>query len=137
MDYKTEKKFIKESMSFESVSMLDISVSYVLISNEDKISKKLNEFYKNIGESAYAFAKEKLFSKSREEYESSPDEKKRFSFRPYRYALDVSLYGQDENSISFCLDVALVRKGKKLYSKKLFHVWDKKTLCLQKEKKKK
>lgn len=137
MEYKAEKKIMNESFYFEGVSMLDVSVFYVEISDEDKTSKKLNEFYKSIAEGAYAFAKEKLLSDSRKEYEGSTDEKKRFSFRPYRYSLDISLYAQDENSLFFSLDVVLMRKGKRMYSEKFLHVWDKKSALLRKDRKKK
>lgn len=137
MEYKTEKKMIKESFSHEGVTVLEALLTYPVIICEDKTAKKLNAFYGSIAENAYDFVKKSLLSEGKREYEESDDEKKRFSFRPYRYVLDISPTEEGGDSISFSFTVSLFRRGKRLYQTRLLHIWDKKHACLRRDKKEK
>jgi hypothetical protein len=137
MEHKTEKKIIKESFSHEGVTVLEALLTYPVIICEDKTAKKLNAFYEGISKNAYDFVKNSLLSDSKSEYEKLEDEKKRFSFRPYQYTLDISLLGQDDEGVSFSLSVSLFRRGKRLYQTRTLHIWDKKHACLRRDEKEK
>ena len=126
MDYTIEKNGKRESFAEDGISFLDMDFRGIHICVEGKRINKINQFYEEISERCYKYAKEQLLARSRSEYEAMQDERKRFSFRPYRYSVGINYIWQSEQYLSVLCVISIQKRGKPTYIKKIGQTWDKK-----------
>lgn len=93
---------------------------------------EISDFYFELGEKSYSYAKNSLFSVAGGEYNSDSDERKKFYFKGFRYALDSKITLENENLLSVRLFASLTRNGSRepISSFCAGHVWDKKKQML-------
>ncbi len=130
MDYTIEKSDRRESFSEGGIVYLDISFKGLRICEAGKAQEKINGFYEKILEGCYEYARTALFARSKSEYAASQDEKKRFSFRPYRYSVLINYIWQNEEFISISCAISLQKRGSERYEKIISQTWDKKRATL-------
>ena len=71
----------------------------------------LSALYREIGDRAMAFCKDRLREEAEAEYESSEDERKRFRFPTWRYELTGEVCHAEDGLLSVRLTATLCRKG--------------------------
>ncbi len=90
-----------EHLRVLGVEVLSYRISLPLWEEAEKISS----FYREIGERAEVFCKERLFPLAQKDYEASEDPRKRFRYAPYSYTLEGKITGEREGLLSVCLEV--------------------------------
>ena len=68
---------------------------------------EINAFYEQIAKRAENFCRERIFARAEALYDEDPNEKKRFSHRPYRYTLEEQILSDDGTHVT----VRLVAKA--------------------------
>lgn len=68
---------------------------------------EINAFYEQIARRAEKFCREILFARAQGSYDNDPNEKKRFSHRPYLYTLDGQILSDDGTYITVELVASL------------------------------
>ncbi len=68
---------------------------------------EINAFYEQIAKRAESFCRERLFARAQSSYDEDPNEKKRFSHRPYRYTLEGQILSDDGAHVTVKLVASL------------------------------
>ncbi len=132
----------KETFSKREVGVefLKIDISRPYFANREENDTKvahLNDFYGKVTENCKKYAETELFDKIRAEYDSDPDPRKRFHFKKYVYRYQYTVTEHNDAVLCVCIDVSLLRGGRREKYKRMAQVWDMKTLGLCPPKKKK
>ena len=126
MELSAERIRKNESFSENGIAFVDVSLEGLALSGEGRCIERINEFYKGLCDAFLSYAREKLCPKAKGEYESSSDERKRFSYRPYRCSMSVVLLDETEQHVSVLCKFTFTKRSKVLYEGYSGQVWEKK-----------
>lgn len=112
-EYKNEQN----CLYYSGVPLVEYSLSLPVFNFGTSGDKKINETFSELFDNAKKSI-DKLYERAKSEYENDGDEKKRFRWRPYKYALSYEEKDSDGEYLSFIITSRLSLRARVISEKK-------------------